>query len=134
MLNRYNEESEVFVSGEKCVVEIGLKANETMDNITVGILIRDKFGQDIFGTNTFHLKVPVSLRAGERCLVRYIMDEFNLGPGKYTLSPAAHRDETHVGECYQWVDVIRSFEVVASNDFRFVGFSKLKPRVQVGSL
>ncbi|MBC8420724.1 MAG: ABC transporter ATP-binding protein [Desulfobacterales bacterium] len=134
MLNRYNEESEVFVSGEKCVVEIGLKANETMDNITVGILIRDRYGQDIFGTNTFHLKVPVSLRAGERCLVRYIMDEFNLGPGKYTLSPAAHRDETHVGECYQWVDVIRSFEVVASNDFRFVGFSKLKPRVQVGSL
>ncbi len=133
MLNSNNEESEVFVSGEKCTVEIGLKANETVDELTVGILIRDKFGQDIFGTNTCHLKVPISLRAGESCVVNYVMDEFNLGPGKYTLSPAAHRDETHVGECFQWVDVIKSFEVVGSKDFHFVGFSRLKPRVQVDS-
>ncbi len=133
MLNRYNEESEVFVSGEKCIVEIGLKANEAVDDVTVGILIRDRFGQDIFGTNTYHLNVPITLRAGERCRVRYIMDELNLGPGNYTLSPAAHKDETHVGECYQWVDVLKTFEVVAGNDFHFIGFSRLKPRVQVDS-
>ena len=131
MFNRYNEESEVFVSGEKCIIEIGLKANETVDDVTVGILIRDRFGQDIFGTNTYHLNVPVRLGAGEECRVRYVMDEFNLGPGKYTLSPAAHRDETHMGECYQWVDVLKTFEVVAGDDFHFVGFSRLKPRVQV---
>lgn len=131
MLNRFDEESNVFVSGEKCSVEIGLKANETIDDVTVGILIRDRFGQDVFGTNTYHLKVPIGLRAGERCRVRYVIDELNLGPGKYTLSPAAHRDETHIGECYQWVDVLKTFEVVAAGDFRFIGFSRLKPRVQV---
>ncbi|MCJ7683689.1 MAG: Wzt carbohydrate-binding domain-containing protein, partial [Desulfobacteraceae bacterium] len=108
--------------------------NETIDDVTLGILIRDRFGQDIFGTNTYHLNVPINLRAGEECRVRYIMDEFNLGPGKYTLSPSAHRDDTHVGECYQWVDVIRSFDVVASKDFHFIGFSRLKPRVQVDSV
>ncbi len=134
MLNGHDHEAEVFVSGEKCTVEVGLKANETVDEVTVGILIRDRFGQDIFGTNTYHLNVPISLRAGERCWVRYVIDEFNLGPGKYTLSPAAHRDETHLDECYQWSDVLRTFEVVASKDFRFIGFSRLKPRVQVGSL
>jgi len=133
MLNRYNEESKVFVSGEKCSVEISIKANETVDNVTVGILIRDRFGQDIFGTNTYHLNVPIPLRAGERCRVRYIMDELNLGPGNYTLSPAAHKDKTHVDECYQWVDVLKIFEVVAGNDSYFVGFSRLKPRVQVDS-
>ncbi|MDZ7695476.1 MAG: ABC transporter ATP-binding protein [Deltaproteobacteria bacterium] len=131
MLNRFDEESEVFVSGEKCSVEIGIKAMEAIDAVTVGILIRDRFGQDVFGTNTYHLKVPIGLRAGEQCRVRYVIDEFNLGPGKYTLSPAAHRDETHIGECYQWVDVIKTFKVVSAADFRFVGFSRLKPRVQV---
>lgn len=131
MLNRFDEESEVFVSGEKCSVEIDLKAKEAIDDVTVGILIRDRFGQDIFGTNTFYLNMPVNLKAGEKCRVRYVIDEFNLGPGKYTLSPAAHRDETHIGECYQWVDVIKTFEVVSATDFRFVGFSRLKPRVQV---
>ncbi len=39
-----------------------------------------------------------------------------------------------VDECYQWVDVIRSFEVVAGKDFHFIGFSRLKPHVQVDSV
>jgi len=134
LLNQYNEVSEVFVSSEACSVEIDLKANETIDDLTVGILIRDRFGQDIFGTNTYHLQVPVELKAGERCCVRYVIDEFNLGPGKYTLTPAAHRDENHVGECFQWVDVFKSFEVVGGGEFQFVGFSRLKPRVQVDVL
>ena len=131
MLNENDEDSNVFVSGEKCTVEIALKANETVEDITVGILIRDRFGQDIFGTNTYHLKLPISLTRGERCVVRYVMDEFNIGFGKYTLSPAVHRDDTHVDECYQWVDVIKTFEVIEGNDFRFIGFSRLKPQVQL---
>ena len=131
MLNENDEDSDIFVSGEKCTLEIAIKANDTVDDITVGILIRDRFGQDIFGTNTYHLKVPISLKAGERCVVRYVMDEFNLGSGKYTLSPAVHRNDTHVDECYQWVDVIKTFEVIEGNDFRFIGFSRLKPQVQL---
>ena len=131
MLNKDGQDTGVFVSGEKCTVEIAVKANDTVDDITVGILIRDRFGQDIFGTNTYHLKVPISLKSGERCVVRYVMDEFNLGLGKYTLSPAVHRDDTHVDECYQWVDVIKTFEVIEGNDFRFIGFSRLKPQVHL---
>jgi lipopolysaccharide transport system ATP-binding protein len=131
MLNKNDQDSDVLVSGEKCTVEIILKANETVNDITVGILIRDRFGQDVFGTNTYHLKVPISLKSGERCVVRYVMDEFNIGFGKYTLNPAVHRDDTHVDECFQWVDVIKTFEVIEGNDFRFIGFSRLKPRVQV---
>jgi lipopolysaccharide transport system ATP-binding protein len=134
MLNRYNEESEVFVSGETCIVEIGLKANGTIDDLTVGILIRDRFGQDIFGTNTYHLKVPIKLMAGEKCRVRYTIDEFNIGPGKYSLTTAAHRDDIHMGECYQWVDLLKTFEVVSGRDFRFIGLSRLTPRVRVDSV
>jgi len=131
MLDKNDQGSNVFVSGEKCTVEIRLKANETVDDITVGILIRDRFGQDIFGTNTYHLKVPISLTQGERCVVRYVMEEFNLGAGKYTLNPAVHKDDTHIDECYQWVDGLKTFEVIEGNDFRFIGFSRLKPQVQV---
>ena len=45
------------------------------------------------------------------------MEEFNLGPGKYTLNPAVHKNDTHIEECYQWVDVIKAFEVVAATIF-----------------
>ena len=131
IFNENRQESEVFISGEKCVVEIGLKANEAMDGITVGILIRDRFGQDIFGTNTYHQRIPIGLKEGQNCLVKYIIDELNLGPGKYTLTVAAHREDTHLHECFQWVDVIKSFEVVGSKDCPFIGLSKLKPYIQV---
>ena len=131
MLNTNDQDSDVFVSGEKCTVEIALKANETVDDITVGILIRDRFGQDIFGTNTHHLKIPISLKSSERCVVKYVMDEFNLGSGKYTLNLALHKNDTHIDECYQWLDVIKTFEVIEGNDFRFIGFSRLKPQVQL---
>jgi lipopolysaccharide transport system ATP-binding protein len=131
MLNEYGKASELFVAGEPCTVEISLKGNEDVDAVTVGILIRDRFGQDIFGTNTCHMNVPIALMAGEKCIVRYCMEELNLGSGKYTLSPAVHRGETHVDECYQWIDLFLSFEVVACKDFPFIGFSKLKPNVQV---
>jgi len=131
MLNAHGEESKVFVSGQKCTVEISFKANKDVNDITLGILIRDRFGQDIFGTNTYHMKVPISLKAGEHCLAKYVMDEFNLGPGRYTLSPSLHRDDTHIGECYQWVDGIKAFEIVGNNDFIFIGFSRLKPKVEL---
>ena len=99
--------------------------------ITVGILLRDKFGQDIFGTNTYHLNIPLSLGAGESCLLRYILHELNIGPGKYSLTVAVHRDATHLQECYQWTDLVRAFEVVGNNDFQFIGLSRLKTEVQM---
>ena len=131
MFNANGEDSEIFVAGEKCTVGISFKANENVDDITVGILIRDRFGQDIFGTNTYHMKVPIHLKAEQCCSARYLMDEFNLGPGRYTLTASIHKDDTHVGECYHWADVIKTFEVVAGSDFHFIGFSRLKPEVKL---
>ncbi len=130
MFNQQGREAEVFVTGEACTIELDLKANESVDQVTAGILIRDRFGQDIFGTNTYHLKTPISLERGESCTVTYVIEEFNLGPGKYTLSPAAHRADVHLNECYQWIDGIRSFEIVGDKELFFIGFSKLKPSVQ----
>lgn len=105
MLNENGEETELFVSGKACTMEISLRAKKTVRDFTVGVLIRDRFGQDVFGTNTYHLKVPLSLKSEQSCTVTYSIKEFNIGAGKYTLNLAVHRDETHVEECYQWLDL-----------------------------
>ncbi len=131
LVNERGEAAAIFVSGEACRISIRLAAEEAVDEIIVGILMRDRFGQDIFGTNTYHLNKPLAMDAGEVCEVTYEIDELNIGPGKYTLTVAAHRRETHVEECYQWVDAIKTFEVVSARDFAFVGLAKLKPSVQV---
>jgi lipopolysaccharide transport system ATP-binding protein len=102
---------------------------QRVEDVTVGIVVRDRFGQDIFGVNTYHLHVPIALEAGEEKTVRYAFEEFNIGPGKYTVSVAAHSQDVHVHDCYQWVDRVCKFEVVQSTDFSFIGLSRLKPQV-----
>lgn len=129
LVNEYWVDSEFFISGTPLDVIIALKANETVDDLTVGILIRDRFGQDIFGTNTYHMMAPINLKKGNRCQVRYSIPELNLGPGKYTLTVAAHRSDSHVQDCYQWIDVMKSFEVTNGSDFHFIGLARLKPTV-----
>jgi lipopolysaccharide transport system ATP-binding protein len=131
LCNSQGKEAEVLVCGEKVIIEIGLQAHEKVDGITIGILLRDKFGQDIFGTNTYHLNNPLSLDVGKSCLLRYILHELNIGPGKYTLTVAAHKHATHFQECYQWSDLVRIFEVVADHDYHFIGISRLKTEVQM---
>lgn len=131
LLNDRGIETGVFASGEGCTIAVTLHAKEDIEDLTVGILIRDKYGQDIFGTNTYHMKTPLRLQNDENCRVRYRIDEFNLGPGKYTLTVAAHQQDTHVHECYQWIDKIQSFEVVSGGDFVFIGLSRLKPKVDL---
>jgi lipopolysaccharide transport system ATP-binding protein len=118
--------AETFICGEPWQIRIQLKANDDVDELTVGILIKDRFGQDIFGTNTYHQNVAIRLRNGEACCLTYEIEEMNLGPGKYSLTVAAHRDATHAHECYQWIDLIRTFEVIASGDLRFIGLCKMK--------
>jgi lipopolysaccharide transport system ATP-binding protein len=131
LINSQGEEAKVLISGEQVTIELGLQAHESTDRITVGILIRDKFGQDIFGTNTYYMDIPLSLGSGESCLLRYILDELNIGPGKYTLTVAAHEYATHTRGCYQWKDLVLSFDVVDNNEFQFIGLSRIKTEVQI---
>ncbi len=123
-LNEQGVDSGIFVSGEKVKMRVHLKANEDVDSVVVGILIRDRFGQDIFGTNTHHLQKIISMKAGEIMLYEYSFN-LNIGTGKHTITLAVHKDDTHVNESYHWCDNILSFEVVGTKDYMFYGVSKL---------
>jgi lipopolysaccharide transport system ATP-binding protein len=134
LLNEHDRDSGTVVSGKKCSIEITLKAHEQVDSLTVGILIRDKFGQDIFGTNTHHLKIPFGIGAHTSRGLRFSFDEFNIGSGNYTLTVAAHTDDVHLHSCYHWVDMIRTFEVIGNTEFYCIGLVRLKPTVTALSI
>jgi lipopolysaccharide transport system ATP-binding protein len=123
-LNEEGVNSQVYNSGEKVRLRVHLKANEDVDKVVLGILIRDRFGQDIFGTNTHHLKKIIAMKAGT--VLSYEFDfHLNIGAGKYTLTSAVHRDDTHINESYHWYDNILRFEVLGSKENMFIGLSKL---------
>lgn len=118
----------VVSSGERTKIEVLLASDVFNDDITVGILIRDRFGQDIFGTNTYHARVPLSCEEGGRYACSFAMN-MNLGPGKYSVTAAVHTGETHVSSCYNWMDRAADFEVAGVRGTFFTGLARLDPQV-----
>lgn len=131
MLNGEFKSTSVFLSGEKGYVRLTVKTSaENIENPTFGILIRDRLGYDIFGTNSCILGIDTgSPKMGSVFEVIYGLD-MNLGPGDYTLTISLHTGETHLEENYHWIDRAHAFKVVLS-DKRFIGVSRLNPEFSV---
>ncbi len=130
LLDPRGEQRTHLVSGEPIILEVEISAQQPLADLTLGFLFRDRFGQDIFGTNTFHLGVPLGLRAHERKRIQFLFDHFDLGPGLYTLTVALHQGETHLQRCFHWVDRALKFEVLPSSP-RFIGLVRLRPQVRL---
>uniref|UniRef100_A0A831ZTW2 ABC transporter ATP-binding protein n=1 Tax=Desulfacinum infernum TaxID=35837 RepID=A0A831ZTW2_9BACT len=118
-------EATVIPSGHPVTVHVSLEAHATVDELTVGVMIRDRFGQDIFGTNTYLMGERLRLEAGERLHVQFMVAQWNLGPGPYTLTVAAHRSSAHIHGCYHWIDHAVSFHVVQGGGYEFAGVARL---------
>ncbi|WP_179402009.1 ABC transporter ATP-binding protein [Burkholderia guangdongensis] len=98
-----------FASGDEIAIEIDCESERDVD-LSVGILIRDRFGQDVFGTNTALLDETARFESGRTTRCRFTLP-LNFAPGKYTLTVALHSDDTHVHDCQHWWDAAASFEI-----------------------
>jgi len=120
--------SSVVCSGERTVIEVAYTSLLDMEELTIGILIRDRFGQDIFGTNTFHAGVTARCEENHRYVCRFAMD-MNLGPGKYSVTAALHTEDIHVASCFNWIDKATDFEVAGIKNGFFTGVARLNPEI-----
>lgn len=118
MANRFGAGTR-FASGEPVTIDVECESDQDA-SLTVGILLRDRFGQDVFGTNTALLEAPVRFTSGTRAVCRFTLP-LNFAPGKYTLTVAIHSDETHVHDCQHWWDNAASFEIAGFLHTQFSG-------------
>jgi lipopolysaccharide transport system ATP-binding protein len=97
-------------------IEIFVLAQADLPELTAGIMIRDKLGNDVFGTNTYHQGVPCGeLRAGTRARARFELPDLALGVGSYSLTVALHTRDTHLASNFDWWDRSLVFQVVPGN-------------------
>jgi lipopolysaccharide transport system ATP-binding protein len=110
-------------------VRVAIKAN--LPRLVLGYMIKDRLGQQIFGTNTHHLEQALTdVRAGETIDYRFRFP-LNLGPGSYSITTALTSTETHLGDNYEWRDLAAIFEVMNMNRREFVGSSWLEPQLEI---
>lgn len=120
--------SNIIPSGQKTNIEIEIQSKKAFENVTVGVLIKDKFGQDIYGTNTFYHDIKLSTKENQKYICNFDMN-LNIGAGQYTVTTAIHLDKNHLEECYHWLDNAADFEIAGIEGQSFIGLCKLNPQI-----
>ena len=121
--------SNIVSSGENISISIMIEANANLADMTVGMMIRDKFGQDIFGTNSFHQNINIDFENNNRYICRFDMP-LNIGTGKYSITVAVHSKDNHLENCSHWLDHATTFEVVGIKGELFEGICRLEPTIR----
>ncbi len=124
----------LFQVGETATLRCHIRINQQMAFPTVGFLIRDRLGGDVFGTNTFHLGVEPRECAPGGAFAASFEIELNIGPGHYSVSAALHRGRVHVEGNYDWWDQALVFQVRPNQSFSFDGVAALPTRWAVRPL
>ncbi len=130
----YNEQGKVveYVNiGEEVSLLITLKVNKKLADLTLGYLIKDRIGQDVFGTNTHFLKDNIVNLIPEKCIEFVFKFYVNLGIGSYSITTALHAGESHMVANYEWKDQALVFQVVNTNHLHFEGVAWLPPSLKV---
>lgn len=102
-------------------VVVSAKSNVDLSSLVVGIMIRDRAGNPVYGTNTWQLgRLLKDLPAGAKIRAEFCFPA-NFGVGSYNLTVALTGGETHLEKNYAWCDNALVFEVVNLSCPPFVG-------------
>lgn len=130
LLGSNEEPIEIAAVGQTVTLRVAAKCVKAVDDLVIGYMIKDRLGQSVFGTNTFHYKQTLSkLEEGQVVTFDFTFD-LTIGEGSYSVSVALHGDDTHVARNYEWRDRALVFNVVNTSALPFVGVAWMPPEVR----
>lgn len=113
-------------SCDPVAIRVQLRALEALEDLTIGFIIRDAFGNDVYGTNTYHLNDrKFDVQKGAQLVCEFRIRNLALGVGHYSASVALHSDMVHVSGNYDWWDRAITFDVVPGALHHSIGVAAL---------
>jgi lipopolysaccharide transport system ATP-binding protein len=120
-----------FSVGDRARIQTRIQFTTTIEAPTIGILIRDRVGNDVFGTNSFHVApIQGTYEPGEEVAAEFDVP-LNLGAGTYTVTVAVHSGASHLVDNYDWWDKVIGFQIVPGPEPLFIGSTWLPVRLHV---
>lgn len=116
--------------GSTAWVEVTGESDVDCPDLTVGLMITDEAGAEIYGTNTFLREQVLHGHAGRRFQVAFGF-EMILAPGAYFLTVAIHTGNVHLQKCFHWIDNCCRLVCQSSQPLRFAGGVDLKASARV---
>ncbi|MGD1856063.1 MAG: ABC transporter ATP-binding protein [Leptolyngbyaceae cyanobacterium] len=126
-----NSEVECVNVGDLVSLNIEVSIYKDLPTLVLGYMIKDRLGQTIYGTNTWHTKQVMQDLSGGDTLTYCITFPMNLGVGTYSISTALVSTDTHLVNNYEWKDLASIFEVINVDKDTFVGNTWLHPKIEV---
>ncbi|GEO42443.1 lipopolysaccharide transport system ATP-binding protein [Skermanella aerolata] len=122
----------VFKTGEMARIRQTITCNDPDVRPNVGIMIRDRLGNHIYGTNTHLKKVAINDRFEKGAQFHVDFDvELRLGGGSYNVSVAVVDDALHSSHL-DWIDQAVVFQVMPDGVPDFAGLTPLPARLSYG--
>lgn len=130
LLNETGERVETIGVGTLVVLQVKARVNKAVPHLVLGYMIKDRLGQPVYGTNTYHLgRVLEDLQVNAEVEYRFKFAA-NLGPGTYSITVALQRGDTHLGGNFEWRDLALVFSVLNTGKNDFVGVAWLPPELE----
>ena len=117
--------------GEEITLKVQVAVRQEISQLVLGYVIKDRLGQEIFGTNTYHHDAIVSNAVPGENIEFSFSFPANLGVGSYSVSLAAHSHDTHLSKNYEWRDQALIFNVLNVDKKEFVGLAWIEPKIEV---
>jgi len=124
LIDKRGASTRQLTPGEPVTIRVQARAEKDLEDPVVGVLIRNRLGIDVFGTNTRIEGVDLGkIEAGETFEVEFTFDCL-LTRQDYTLTVATQYRE---GYSQDWLDDVISFSVVDARDV--AGLANFKTKV-----
>ena len=131
LFNSKGEKVEYIGVGEELELQVKVKIYENISSLVLGYIIKDRLGQDIYGTNTHHLNEIIKNAKKDEMIIFSFKFNANLGVGSFSITVALHAHDTHIGGNYEWKDQSYVFNVANISKNKFVGLSWIEPKLGV---
>jgi lipopolysaccharide transport system ATP-binding protein len=129
LLNDQDEQLEVVNVGQLVKLKVVVRVTADIPELVIGYMIKDRLGQTIFGTNTYHMNREWKKARKGKTGVFTFQFPVNLGPGTYSVAIAIHSADTHIGSNYEWRDLALIFNVINIDKATFIGVAWLPPKL-----
>jgi lipopolysaccharide transport system ATP-binding protein len=117
--------------GQTLELRLVARAEAPLPVLVLGLMLRDRSGHVVWGTNTWHTgQVARDVPAGAE--LRFaVAFPCNLGPGSYSLTSALTSSDTHLENNYEWQDNAIVFDVINAAFPFFIGSSNINPDIRI---
>jgi lipopolysaccharide transport system ATP-binding protein len=126
VLDSAGRSARAFLSNAPVQVVVEFTVQAPLPHITVGFLIRDRLGNDVFGTNTHYLESRTpALAPGGKYRCAFAIERLALGIGHYSVTVALHAQDSHLVANYDWWDQAVVFQVLRASEPMRIGVANL---------